>query len=144
MSQKSKKKHPRLNPIEDWLDLTTLGCLEWDGQRIGFYLLGDDTGDLSKLVIKFGFQCQGIHPLQRSHSQYTVIDQALSQGFKEITGTTVTFRWSSCSDFDGLTCSPETQERLNKPVSKEAYYFDLATITRQRELTEKKFARVQI
>jgi hypothetical protein len=143
-----KKKDQRnqsvhLKPIEDCLDLATLGCIDRDGWRIGFYILGGNNKntDLSKLVIKFGFECQGIHPLQRSESQYEIINRNLTKGFKEITDATVTFRWSSFSDFEDLTCSKETQERLSNPISKESYYFDIAANSRKQELAKKNAVR---
>jgi hypothetical protein len=140
---KDKTEHQRVTPIEDHLDLTTLGYIERSGERIGFCLLAgnDNNSDLSNMVVKFFFRCQGIHPLQRSESQYAAINQALSKGFKELKDATVTIRWSSFCNEDNLNLSPEG---LTSSVSKESYYFEVAASSRQQELVKKKFADNQI
>jgi hypothetical protein len=129
----------KLNPIEDYLDLVTLGRIEKDGQKAGFYILGLDSKNshLSKITIKFSFTCQGIHSLPRSSQQFETINKALTAGFKEIQDSTFTIRWSS---FCGNNSSADKQAKLDT-VSKESFYFDIAQKARNQELTKKKSAK---
>lgn len=159
--QVQRNQGKTLNPMEDWLDLITLGRMQKDGLNIGFYVLGaskpppnqsvnrkskSGTIDLSKIVIKFVFNCQGITPLQREDGSFETINNRLTAGFKDI-DTTFTFRWSSfCSSTNVFTDSNEQgsndrhclKNRVNNPISLESQYLDSSILAREQELIEDK------
>jgi hypothetical protein len=138
------KDFNHFNPIEDYLHLVTLGRIERGDRQVGFCILGTDNQkpDLSKLVIKFGIKCQGIHPLQRSDEQYVAINQALEAGFKELDDCTVTFRWSSFCDDDNTLTNQGFNPAVNSAVSKEIFYFEQAQKAKIQELIKKNIARL--
>ncbi|MBA3920205.1 MAG: DUF87 domain-containing protein [Nostocaceae cyanobacterium] len=131
----------RLSPFEDQLELATLGRIERDGFAIGCYILGKNgkNNDLSRLTIKFGFTCKGIHPQQRLDGQFEVINDALTTGFKEIFDSTFTFRWSSFCDYSDARA--HLKERLENPVSPESEYLDNAQLARIQGLSNQRMRK---
>ncbi len=134
----ARDKSQRLHPIEDLLELATLCRIERDGLAVGCYILGKNSkdSDLSKLTIKFGFNCKGIHPLQASQEQFEAINNALGVGFKEIFDSSFTIRWSSFCDYS--EARTHLKDRLENPASSESEYLDHAGLARIQELSNTK------
>jgi len=137
----NRHKSKKLHPIEDWLELATLGKLERDGFSIGAYILGkNNLGESDSLQLVFGFSCAGIHPLVREGSEREAIAKAIESGNKEIPeGETFTFRWSSFCDYKDVQL--HLKERLDNPVSSESCYLDWAQLKRVQSLSHQRMRK---
>ena len=131
-----------LNPIEDWLEIGTLCRLELErAPPIGCYILaGRGKGksrnlDLSKLVIKFWFQLQGINLTLASDERFEDVSSQFETLFKEI-DTSYVFRWRSFCDYTDARI--QFQDRLQNPINQECEYLDHARMARIQELTKQQ------
>lgn len=129
-------KSRKLHPIEDKFELATFCRIVREERTVGCYILGANHKkiDPSKLIIKFGFTCQGTHPTQLEE-QFENINQTLGSGFKEI-NSTFTFRHSCFCGF--AQARAQLQNRLQNPVSPECQYLDSAQLARKQELAKAK------
>ncbi|MBD2531914.1 DUF87 domain-containing protein [Nostoc flagelliforme FACHB-838] len=137
VSRSSKPK--KLNPFEDWLDLTTLVRLKRDSYIVGAYLLSRKllSENNNTLQLVFGYSCTGIHPLFNSSEQLEAIALAFENGCKEIPqGEKFTFRWSSFCDYSDS--KDYLMSRLQNPVSRESEFLDWGQLARTQQLTREQ------
>lgn len=133
----NKNKRKYLHPLEDSLEMVTICRIELGNYPVSAFVLrnGRDK-DLSKLTIKFGFNCKGISPLQASEEKFTTIERDLEAGFKEIVDSTFTFCWSSFCGYSDAAAN--LKERITNPLSPQGEYLDSARLGRTQELAKEK------
>jgi hypothetical protein len=142
----SRVKSKKLNPFEDWLDLTTLVRLQTDKRLIGAYLLSKKSlgQENALLQLVFGYSCTGFHPLFNSQQQVESFAQAFESGCKDIPqGERLTFRWSSFCDYSDT--KEYLSKRLKYPSSKESEFLDYAQYAKVQQLShERKRKNIKI
>lgn len=133
-----------LHPLEDSLELITVCRIELGDFTIsGFILGGNKDTKLSKLTIKFGFNCHGLNPVQASTEEFAALSRNLEEGFKNIFDSTFTISWSSFCTYSDT--KKNLQGRITNPVSVESEYLDNANFARIQELAgEKKRKQVKL
>ncbi|MGD1871566.1 MAG: hypothetical protein ACFB02_00785 [Mastigocoleus sp.] len=128
---KNGEKKVKLTPLEDGLALATMLQINLQGRRVGAYVLRKG-GD--KFLIRFGFECKGIHSIIRKE-QIDAIFDSIESGLKDLPdGERLTIHLSSFTD------DKARQEELKnlslKAPNKELQYLLMGERRRTQELTQ--------
>ena len=127
------KEKVRLAALEEAIELRSMLQINLQGRSIGAYILHDGK-DNNNFVIKFGFECTGVHHTLRSE-QISPIFDALTSGFKDLPfGENLTINLSSFTD------DRQRQQQLEQLIAQapnlELQYLLIGEKCRVQQLTQ--------
>ena len=122
----------RLTPLEDAFALVTMLQINLQGRSVGAYLL---RKGIDNYIIKFGFECTGIHSTLRTE-QIEPIFNAIESGLKDLpSGERLTIRLSSFTD--DTTRQQQLKNLSDTAPNKELQFLLMGERLRTQQLTEK-------